>query len=88
MSLFQRLILSLVSPRLAEAMEQDSRLWTMRCLTCGSEISIWEAGGVRYRAAKRSRTLYRCLKCSRIRCHEVYKKGPPLAQNSPRLQQS
>lgn len=75
MSLIQRLILSIVPRKLGEAMEKDSRLWFIRCLTCGSEVSIWDIGGIRYRAAGESWTLRRCPKCSRIRCHKIYHQG-------------
>jgi hypothetical protein len=74
MSTFQRLFLALMPRKLAEDMEKDSRLWHIRCLTCRHEVSIWDIGGIKYRAYGRSRTLRTCTKCGRIRCHEVYRK--------------
>jgi hypothetical protein len=75
MTTFQRFFLAIMPRRIDQAMEKDSRLWKLRCLTCRSEISIWDAGGIRYRAAGRSWTLRRCRACGRITCHDVYKKN-------------
>ena len=48
-------------------MEKESRLWTLRCLTCRSETSLWDAGGIRYLATGRSWTLRICRTCSRVK---------------------
>ena len=74
MSLFQRFFLAVLPRRVGLAMEEESRRWKLRCLTCRSEFSIWDAGGIRYGASGKSWTLQRCKTCSRITCHDVYKK--------------
>jgi len=74
MTTIQRFFLAALPRRMGEAMEKESRLWKLRCLTCRSETSIWDAGGIRYGASGKSWTLRRCLTCSRITCHDVYKK--------------
>jgi hypothetical protein len=46
----QRLIRRLSSPELFAAMERDSRLWKGECPHCRAQTSLWEIGGVRYKA--------------------------------------
>ncbi|GEM_PF-477236 len=79
MSLLQRAILTFVPGPMAEAMEHESRQWMMRC-DCGHERSIWEVGGIRYKAAGNPRRPARCPACGRRTWHEVYHKdGRPSA---------
>jgi ribosomal protein S14 len=62
----------------AAAMEAESREWMVRCRTCGAERSVWELGGVRWKAKRKSRTwMYRrCPDCGRWRWHDVYRRKP------------
>jgi hypothetical protein len=82
MSLVQRLILSVVPRSWGQAMEKDSRLWMMRCLTCGCERSIWDLGGIRYKAVGNKRKYYPCPKCGWT-WHELKKKDEPLGASTP-----
>jgi hypothetical protein len=50
MSAFQWLTKQFVPAQTYAAMEAESRQWVMEC-PCGHVTSIWEMGGVRYRAA-------------------------------------
>ncbi len=52
-------------PRFAERCEAESREWLIQCPNCGHEVSVWDAGGIRYKARG---TVYRYGKCSR--CNE------------------
>jgi hypothetical protein len=74
MTTIQRFFLAVLPRRLGQAMEKESRLWTLRCLTCGSETSVWDNGGIRYLAAGRPRNLKSCPTCSRVTWHETYKR--------------
>jgi len=65
-SLTQRIILAFVSPAIAAAMEADSRAWKLHCGHCGHTQSIWEIGGIRYKAYGNSRMLRRCRNCGKI----------------------
>lgn len=76
MSGIQWLLLSILPHSLGKAMEKESRLWMQRCPQCGAETSIWEDGGIRYRAAGRPRRLRRCSTCG-LQWHEVYKRTEP-----------
>lgn len=57
----QRWITKLVPTGVAKSMEAESRDWVMDC-DCGSTTSIWEMGGIRYKA--NAEGLRRTGKCS------------------------
>ncbi len=74
-SLTQRLIFQFVSPATAAAMEADSRAWKLHCGKCGHAVSIWDIGGIRYKAYGNSRMLRRCPNCRRISWQRLAKDG-------------
>ena len=76
MGLIQKAIIALSSKRFAAAMEAESRQWMLRCKK-GHEISIWEAGGIRYKANGNKWTFAWCYGCRTFRWHRVYKKTKP-----------
>ena len=55
-----------------EAAIQESKEWICRCLTCGYERSVWEAGGVRYKGYGNKRELQLCPKCDTNRWFILY----------------
>jgi ribosomal protein S27E len=73
MSWIQNLLTSILPRRWAEEMEAESRTWMLRCKDCDSERSVWEAGGVRWKAAGRPSRLVHCPRCGRITWHTVYR---------------
>jgi hypothetical protein len=80
MSLFHDLLQAIVPRRWADEMEAESRSWMLRCGTCGLERSVWEAGGVRWKAAGRPSRLSRCPQCGRATWHTLHR-----AQSEPRV---
>jgi hypothetical protein len=72
MTLVQKFFLRLF-PRRADEMEAESRSWMVRC-PCGYEQSIWELGGVRWKAAGRPRKYRTCPECGQASWHTVYRK--------------
>lgn len=70
MSWVQKLVLSFVPAKTAARIEAESRSWMMRCPD-GHERSIWEAGGIRYRASGNPRRLARCPVCGSKRWHKI-----------------
>lgn len=91
----QKLVTGRASPSTRTAMEEESRSWMVRCPYCGHERSVWEMGGVRYKAAGNPRKLMRCPQCSKVAWHKVYRKEglpgassvvavPPLADSKRR----
>ena len=60
-------------PGLAERFEQESRRWMIQCPNCGHEISVWEAGGIRYKARGTVRRYGKCSKCGKYSMLRVYR---------------
>jgi ribosomal protein L37E len=71
LSLVQRIARALVSARMFAAMEEASRKWTVECPHCGFGRSVWELGGIRYKAAGTPRQHGRCLQCGRNGWHKI-----------------
>jgi hypothetical protein len=85
----QKLLTGMFSPATAARMEADSRMWMMQCPNCGWERSLWELGGIRYKAVGNPRSLQRCPNCRQIRWMKIYRReGPapevPVAPDSRR----
>lgn len=73
MSGTQRLITRLVDAPTAAAIEGHSRSWFARCLTCDNRRSIWDLGGVRYKAVGESLTRLPCPNCGKTTGHRLEK---------------
>jgi hypothetical protein len=54
------------------AMEAESRAWLVRCPACGFERSLWELGGIRYKARGTKRQFRRCPNCREFGWHTIY----------------
>lgn len=73
----QATALAAVSAETAAEIEAESRAWMMQCPRCKAERSIWEAGGIRYKAAGNPRKMLRCASCSQTTWHRIYRPGAP-----------
>ena len=53
-------------------MEADSRAWMMRC-SCGFARSIWELGGIRWKANRKALTFsyMQCPQCGKRSWHKL-----------------
>ncbi len=71
MTFIQKLVTSLVPRAWAREMEAESRAWKMRCPNCNHERSIWEMGGIRWKAAGNPRRLMLCPSCGQTGWHTV-----------------
>ena len=69
------LFLRLLGPEGAAAAEAESKAWRVTCPHCGFSRSVWEMGGVRYKASGTPRWAMRCPNCGRRGWH-VVEKGP------------
>ena len=78
MSFFQRILTAIVPRRWAEDMETESRSWMLHCKICGWERSVWEMGGVRWKAAGHPSRLMGCPRCGRNTWHTLYRRQPKL----------
>jgi hypothetical protein len=74
MSRLQRFFKAILPRKWFEAAEAESRRWIIRC-PCGGGISVWDAGGLRWKANTRKRnwpkTLMDCAACGQRRWHTV-----------------
>ena len=73
MSGVQRFFKAIFPARWGASMEADSRLWMVQC-PCGYEQSIWEMGGIRWKATGNPRTYRKCVHCGERHWHKIYKR--------------
>lgn len=67
----QRLFTRII-PGQAESIERESREWKAICQTCENTRSIWELGGIRWKAkSKGKRQSFFCPECGRRRVHRI-----------------
>jgi ribosomal protein S27E len=76
----QKLLTGLFSPATAARMEANSRMWMMQCPNCSYEQSIWDIGGIRYKAFGNPRSLQRCPNCGKIGWHKIYRQEGSLPE--------
>ena len=57
------------------AIEGESRVGTVRC-RCGLARSLWEAGGIRGKAAGTAHWLKRCPQCGKRSLHTISRTDP------------
>ncbi|MBX3419729.1 MAG: hypothetical protein KF851_19200 [Pirellulaceae bacterium] len=72
MSFTQRFFTAILPKRWAEDMRAESLAWMMRC-PCGFERSVWEMGGIRWKARGNPKRLITCPKCGQRTWHSVYR---------------
>ncbi len=70
-----RKIISKLAPGLMSRIEAESRRWFMQCRHCGYEISVWDYGGMRYRALGTVYRFGRCRNCGKSGMLRVYLRG-------------
>jgi hypothetical protein len=70
------LILKIAPARLASSMEAESRKWMMRCRACDAERSVWDLGGLRYKARGEPTRMIRCPGCGTRSLADTYRKHP------------
>ena len=66
-------------------MEAESRQWMVKCPNCGFEQSVWEMGGVRWKAAGSPRWRMKCPNCGQTGWHTVYKKQEKVKEKEKRF---
>jgi len=73
-SKIQRLVSFFSSEKKKEAIKKDSMLWGFTCANCHKRSSIWEIGGVRYKAKGNPRSLIKCPGCGKKAMQRINKK--------------
>jgi hypothetical protein len=68
MTLIQRLVVSLLPKRWSDAIRTESQSWLLSCSVCGVTRSVWDMGGIRYKAASTGRrVVVWCGQCKKFR---------------------
>src|SRR4051812_32450690 len=76
MSTIQKFFLAVFPAKWAQGMEAESRAWIVKCLSCDHERSIWELGGIRWKAVGTPKIYKECPKCRQTGWHCVsYRKA-------------
>ncbi len=73
MSVVQDLFVNLLPDSWAADMEAESRTWMVKC-PCGYEQSVWEMGGIRWKAAGNPKRYLRCPSCGDRHWHTIYRR--------------
>jgi hypothetical protein len=82
MSFIQRALKAVLPRRWAESMEASSRSWIVHC-PCGFDQSVWDWGGIRWKAAGQPRSYMNCPQCGQSSWHTVTREPsaiPPAAK--------
>lgn len=67
MTAIQKFFMKILPKHWAEDLRAKSEHWKIRCTSCGFSRSIWEAGGIRWKAAsKGKRTFVLCPGCRQL----------------------
>ena len=72
----QRLVGALVPRSWTASMEAESRRWMVRCQACSFGRSIWELGGIRWKAKGTKWTWGRCPNCGKRGLHKIHHRDP------------
>ncbi len=75
MSSIQRFLKKILPDSWAESMERESSEWFICCSECDFEKSVWEAGGIRWKAAGETKTKANCANCEQNTWHKIYRKN-------------
>jgi len=71
MSLIQRFFMAILPKSWADDMRKESQEWRIRCCSCGASKSVWDVGGIRWKAYGVKRTLVHCSHCGGFRAASV-----------------
>ncbi len=70
MNTLQRTLCKILPRSWFAAIKAESRVWMVRC-RCGLARSLWEAGGIRGKAAGSAHWLTRCPHCGQRSWHTI-----------------
>lgn len=75
MTLLQRCFTRLLPAAWAAAMRTESLSWHLHCSQCGAERSVWESGGIRWKARGAPKRLLVCPHCGQPTWHTLRRKS-------------
>jgi DNA-directed RNA polymerase subunit RPC12/RpoP len=71
MGILQRIFTSILPREKAAAAESESRAWIAKCDDCGLQRSVWDLGGIRWKASGTPRWRIKCPQCGVKRWHTL-----------------
>lgn len=71
MTSLQKFILRILPAKWAASIEADSRSWMARCANCGAERSVWEMGGIKWKASGSPSMLLTCSRCKKTSLQKI-----------------
>lgn len=71
MSIAQKIFKTFSSAETFEKAKTESLKWLFDC-ECGNTFSVWEIGGIRYKAAGNPSKLVQCPKCKKSKSRKIY----------------
>lgn len=82
MTILQRFILAFIPARHRAEAEAETRAWHYTCEACGHARSVWDLGGIRWKATGQSVTRTRCPACGTTGFHTLKKHPAPLSDKN------
>lgn len=73
MSGIQNFFKKILPSSLTDSMERESREWMLKCDACGFESSVWERGGIRWKASGNPTRVMPCENCGKNGGHTTYR---------------
>ena len=61
-----------------EKMMAESKEWKFTCNNCGQTSSIWDVGGIRYKAAGNPSIRVKCPHCQKAGMQKISKEARPV----------
>ncbi|HUN23251.1 MAG TPA: hypothetical protein PK299_08995 [Anaerolineales bacterium] len=72
MSFIQKLMLAILPRQWGEDMMAESLQWRVRC-SCGYEYTVWDAGGIRWKAKGTPKLYRKCTHCGQTTWQTIYR---------------
>ena len=67
MTFIQKFVTTVLPKSWGQAIQTESQNWLLRCPACDSVHSVWDLGGIRFKAASsHKKVMVRCPQCSQI----------------------
>jgi|AntRauTorckE6833_2_1112554.scaffolds.fasta_scaffold31464_2 RNase P subunit RPR2 len=74
--MLRKILQKILSDNQFQKIKESSKKWFSVCNKCGYSISVWDSGGIRFKAAsKGKRVLGSCPDCKKIRIFKIVKKS-------------
>ena len=72
MSRIQKLLKFFLSLNSFKKIKSESQNWLFKC-DCGNDFSIWDIGGIRYKAKGNPIKVVKCNKCQKVKARKLFK---------------